>query len=389
MHEAKGNKITGAFDFSERPFIVIWETTLACDLACVHCRATAQPEPGERELTREEGRRIVRETAEMGAPVLVFSGGDPLKRLDLTELVEYGKSLGLRVATIPAATPLLTREKIQALKNAGLDQVAFSLDASNARDHDNFRKVNGTFNITMQAVEWAHECALPVQFNSVINRHNIDRLDELIDLVVSKKPVFWEVFFLIPTGRGKDLDMISTEQFEVAFKKIYKLSKQAKFLVKVTEAPQYRRYYYERELEAAGLDPQAVYQKVKDLPKYLKTALGPRGTIGRAPQGVNSGKGFIFISHKGDVMPSGFLPIPAGNIRERSLPDIYRNSPLLQALRNPSNLRGRCGLCPYNDICGGSRSRAYAMSGDYLAEEPFCSFEPEEAYATPISSSVR
>jgi len=370
--------MSGGFDFSQRPFIAIWETTLACDLACIHCRASAQPEPGECELTREEGRRIVRETAEMGTPVLVFSGGDPLKRRDLLELVEYGKSLGLRVATIPAATPLLTRDKVQALKNAGLDQIAFSLDAASASGHDAFRKVPGTFDMTMKAVEWAHECGLPIQFNSVINRHNIDHLDELIDLVVSKKPVFWEVFFLIPTGRGKDLQMISTEQFETAFKKIYELTKRAKFLVKVTEAPHYRRYYYERELEAAGEDPRAVYQRITDLPKYLKTALGPRGTIGRAPQGVNSGKGFIFINHRGDVMPSGFLPVVAGNIRENTLMDIYRNSPILKELRDPARLKGRCGQCPYNGICGGSRSRAYAMTGDYLAEEPFCSFEPLE-----------
>jgi radical SAM protein len=367
------------FDFNERPFLVIWETTLACPLACKHCRATAQPEPGSNELTIEEGRRIVKETADMGTPILIFSGGDPLKRADLLDLIKYGKSLGLHVATIPAASSTLSFEKVKELKDAGIDQLAFSLDAPTAELHDGFRQVPGTFDITMQAASWTRELEIPLQFNSVVGLHNIDVLDELLQLVASQKPVFWEVFFLVPTGRGQELKMMSTELFEEAFAKIYDLSKRVDFLIKVTEAPQYRRYYYARELEAAGADIKPIYEDRIDLPEYLKTALGPRGTIGRAPKGVNAGKGFVFINHQGEVMPSGFLPVSAGNIRNDSLGNIYRNSPLMKELRNTKLLKGKCGLCPYKDMCGGSRSRAYAMTGDYLAEVPFCSFAPATA----------
>ncbi|MBI4003582.1 MAG: TIGR04053 family radical SAM/SPASM domain-containing protein [Candidatus Omnitrophica bacterium] len=339
-------------DFSQTPFIAIWETTQACDLACVHCRAEAQPLPLPGELTHGEGLALINEIAELGTKVLVLSGGDPLKRADLLDLIRHGKSRGLRMATIPAATPLLDRGAVDALKAAGLDQMALSLDAATPEDHDRFRGAAGAFEKTVAAIQWAHDVELPVQINSVMSRHNVDDVDRLVELVRGLGIVFWEVFFLVPVGRGAQLPGLSAEQYEQVFAKLYHVAQQVRFIVKITEAPHFRRYYYEQRLQ------------------------GPSGTIGQAPLAVNAGKGFVFIAYNGEVYPSGFLPLSCGNIRRSPLRTIYQTSPLMQALRDPNRLKGRCGVCEYRAICGGSRSRAYALTGDPLAEEPCCAYQP-------------
>lgn len=368
--------MTHGFDFSERPFLVIWETTRACDLACVHCRASADPNPAPDELTHEEALSLVRGVREMGTPIIVFSGGDCLKRTDLPDLIRQGKSLGLRTGAIPAVTPALTYERILELKACGLEQIAFSLDAARAEDHDAFRRTSGVFDRTLECVRWAKECGLAVQINSLVNVHNTTQLDELVGLIEKLDIVFWEVFFLVPVGRGKELPLMSAERFEEAFEKIYALSQRVQTVIKITEAPHYRRFCFEKELAKQGIRSDRVEWDKVSMPAYLKRDAGPRGSIGHAPQGVNAGKGFIFVSYRGDVMPSGFLPLAAGNVREKSLKEIYRNSPLLKELRDPSLLKGRCGICPYREICGGSRSRAYALTGDYLEEDPCCVYEP-------------
>lgn len=365
-----------SFDFDQKPFLVCWETTSACDLSCVHCRASAQPEPAPDELNFEESMRLVREVHEMGTPILIFTGGDPLKKKRLDDLIRYAKSLGLKTGAIPAVTPLLTETRIRELKEAGLDQIAFSLDAPNAADHDAFRKTPGVFAKTLESVKIAKACGLSPQINSLVNVHNSRQLDEFITLVESLPIVFWEVFFLVPTGRGADLNLLSAEKFDEAFEKIYALQKRARFVIKVTEAQHYRKYVFEQKLLERGIDPRTIDLGQITLPELLRRAEGPEGSIGLAPKGVNSGKGFLFISSRGEVFPSGFLPLKAGDLRDRKLAEIYRNSPLLKELRDPSLLKGKCGICPYKDFCGGSRSRAYAVTGDYLAEEPCCSYQP-------------
>ena len=364
------------FDFDQKPFLVCWETTSACDLACVHCRASAQPEPAPDELNFEESMRLVREVREMGTPILVFTGGDPLKKNRLDDLIRYARSLGLKTGTIPAVTPLLTEARIRELKEAGLDQIAFSLDAPNAADHDAFRKTPGVFAKTLESVKIANACGLATQINSLINVHNSRQLEEFIALVESLPIVFWEVFFLVPVGRGADLNLLSAEKFDEAFEKIYALQKRVRFVIKVTEAQHYRKYVFEQKLLEQGIDPRTIAAGEITLPEMLRRAEGPGGSVGLAPKGVNSGKGFLFVSSRGEVFPSGFLPLRAGDLRKNNLSDIYRNSPLLKKLRDPSLLKGKCGICPYKDFCGGSRSRAYAVTGDYLAEEPCCSFQP-------------
>ena len=366
----------GNFDFDQKPFLVCWETTKACDLACVHCRASAQSDPAPDELDLEESMRLVREVHAMGTPILIFTGGDPLKKKGLNDLIRYAGSLGLKTGAIPAVTPLLTEARIHALKDAGLDQIAFSLDAPNAAEHDAFRKTPGVFAKTLESVKIAKACGLSAQINSLINVHNSRQLDEFIALVESLPIVFWEVFFLVPTGRGADLDLLSAEKFDEAFEKIYALQKRVRFVIKVTEAPHYRKYVFEQKLRERGIDPRTIDAGQITLPELLRRAEGPGGSIGLAPKGVNSGKGFLFISSRGEVFPSGFLPLKAGDLRQNDLSEIYRNSPLLKELRDPARLKGKCGICPYKDFCGGSRSRAYAVTGDYLAEEPCCSYQP-------------
>ncbi len=357
-------------DFNERPFIVIWETTQACDLACVHCRACAQPFRSSQELTTDEAKRLIDEIAAMQAPLFVMTGGDPLKRPDIYELVEYAAGRGVRPSLTPSATPLLTRAAVAKLKDSGLARLAISLDGPTADIHDSFRRVPGSFQWTLDAVQYAHEVGLPVQINTTITRHNLQYLDEMIALMEKLGIVLWSVFFLVPTGRGQTIDLISAEEFEEVFEKLYQTSRRVLFDIKSTEAQHYRRYLLQKrtELRRQGGTPP------DKMPHYL--GIGSADGIGRAPRGINDGKGFVFVSHTGEIFPSGFLPISAGNVRMESLADLYRNSPLFQSLRDTAKLEGKCGRCEYKEICGGSRARSYALTGDMFAEEPCCVYEP-------------
>jgi len=356
-------------DFDERPFIVIWETTQACDLACVHCRACAQPLRSALELNTEEAKRLIDEVKALRAPVFVLTGGDPLKRPDIFELVEYASTNGVRISLTPSATPLLIREAIHRLKECGLARLAVSLDGPDAQVHDAFRRVPGSYNWTLSAVRWAREVGLPAQINTTITRHNLQYLDAMIALLRELDIVLWSVFFLVPTGRGSAIDLISAEEFEQVFEKLYETSRQVSFDIKSTEAQHYRRFLLQRRTE----------EKRNGNAQSMSPLLGigtPDG-IGRAPRGINDGKGFVFISHLGEVFPSGFLPVSAGNVRRESLSELYRHSPLFMGLRDSSNLKGKCGICEFREVCGGSRARAYALTGDPFAEEPCCIWQPK------------
>ncbi|MEK7798367.1 MAG: radical SAM protein, partial [Acidobacteriota bacterium] len=305
-------------DYATTPFLIIWETTQACDLACRHCRASAQPLRDPRELSTGEGERVLCQAAEMGTPIFILSGGDPLKRADLCHLIRYGAGLGLRMATIPAATPSLTEDAVRNLKSAGLSQMALSLDFPTAARHDAFRGVPGAFEKTMQAVEWAHRHALPLQINTTLCGQSAPFLEEMVRLVKSLDVVFWEVFFLVPMGRGTALGGLTALQCEEIFEVLHRTQKEAGFLVKVTEAPHYRRFAVQRARREDG----RARHPASALPPQLLRTEGPGHTIGLAPQGVNSGNGFLFISHTGDVFPSGFLPITGGNVRQQTLASI-------------------------------------------------------------------
>lgn len=348
-------------NLDDRPFIVIWETTQACEMACVHCRASARPLRDPRELTTEEAKRLIDEIAVIAPPVFVITGGDPLQRPDLFQLIEYAVTAGLHVAVTPSVTSLLTHDTMKRFKDAGVSRIALSLDGSNPSTHDTFRGIRGSFDATLQAIHCARATDLPLQINTTYTQRNYRDLDAMINLVQLLDIVLWSVFFLVPTGRGEQEQMLSPIQCERIFGKLYELSRHVNFGIKTTEAMHYRRYVLQQD----GLGfPASAADLVRN------------GS--RAPRGINDAKGFVFVSHIGEVYPSGFLPTPAGNIRQQSLLDIYRDSEVFRMLRDSNLLKGKCGACEYKNICGGSRARAFALYGDALAEDPSCIYVPKK-----------
>ncbi len=343
--------------YDQAPFLVIWETTRACDLQCRHCRASAEPNRHPDELDTAEAKRLLREIRDAGDPLLVFTGGDPLKRPDLFELMEFSVSLGIRTTVSPAATPLLTSDVIRRIKEAGVARMSISVDGPDAECHDTFRRVPGSFAIAEEALAEAQRIGLETQVNTTVTRHNVKRLGEIARFVERLGCAMWDVFFLVPTGRGKQEDELTGEEYEEVFEFLYRLSKSAPFVVKTTEAMHYRRFTArKRQQEHAAPAPHA----------------GPMSRM----RGVNAGRGFVFISRTGDIFPSGFLPLKAGNVRTDSLLEVYRDAPLFRQLRNSSQLQGKCGVCSYHNLCGGSRARAFAVTGDHMAEEPRCVYQP-------------
>ncbi|MDN5569691.1 MAG: TIGR04053 family radical SAM/SPASM domain-containing protein [Propionibacteriaceae bacterium] len=367
-------------DFDSAPFIAIWETTQACDLACQHCRAMAQPLRNSGELSTDEAKALMKRLREFGPIVFVFSGGDCFKRPDIVELVGYGAELGMRMGITPATTALATKELLQQLKDVGLTRLAISLDGSNATIHDEFRRVQGSFDHGLRILREAQEVGLSTQVNTVIRKANIDDMDAMTELMTTLGVVFWEVFFLVPMGRAKADDVASAEEFESVFHQLYDLSRTAPFDIKATAAPQYSRVVMARKRAEVRAGADEDVRDVMTRGMHYSQSDG----IGRA-RNVNDGDGFVFISHTGDVYPSGFLPIRAGNIREDDIIDIYRNAPVFRELRDRTLLKGKCGVCGYRDACGGSRARAYAMTGDHLAEEPFCAYEVRDWAGSPRS----
>lgn len=361
-------------DFNKDPFIVIWELTRACQLKCLHCRAEAQYKRDPRELSFEEGKALIDQIYEMNNPMLVFTGGDPLMREDVFEIADYAVKKGVRVSMTPSATPNVTKQAIEKAKEVGLSRWAFSLDGPNAKIHDHFRGTEGSFDLTIERIKYLHELEIPVQINTVISRYNVDHLEEMAKVVEDLQCVLWSVFFLVPTGRGQETDMISPVEHEKVFTWLYNLSKKVPFDIKTTAAQHYRRVVIQNKMREA--------KEHKDEIEYLDalTQQGLTGSIdglGRAPKGVNDGNGFVFISHIGDVYPSGLLPVKAGNVRETPLAEIYRDSPVFKDLRNPDKYKGKCGVCEFRYVCGGSRSRAFAITGDYMESEPFCVYIPK------------
>lgn len=366
-----GRPDLGEVDFAQAPFLVIWEVTRACDLACRHCRAEAVTYRNPLELSTEQGMRLMDDVRRFGRPLFVLTGGDPLKRPDVVPLVEYGASIGLRMAMTPSGTPLMTEPVLRSLKAAGLSRLAVSLDGSGAAIHDAFRGVDGSYAWTIRMLEVAREIGLTTQVNTTVSTHNLRDFDELCSLMVRLGITLWSVFFLVPTGRARAGDGASAEEFESVFHRMYDLSKTAPFDIKSTAGPQYRRVILQRQVA----ERRARERSEAPVPLTAGVGFSLADGVGRA-KGVNDGDGFVFVSHTGAIYPSGFLPLAAGNVKHDDIVDIYRNAPLFRELRDRSRLKGKCGVCEYRDVCGGSRARAYAMTGDYMESEPFCSHVP-------------
>lgn len=372
LRYAAGKPELFSINLDERPFTVAWEITRACALACVHCRAEAQPRPHPDELNTEEAFRVVDQLANLAPPVLVLTGGDPLMRRDLLPIVERAVGRGLRVAVSPTTTALVTLERLRALRDAGVQMIHISIDGADERQHDAFRGVNGTFARAMTTLVRLRELGMPVQVGTTITRHNIHDMPAMADLMAGGGVRVWNVFYLVPTGRGRVDAMVSVEEAEESWQWLADLSRRAPFAVRTTAAPQFRRTVLRQVRASSGGTVRltgAGYQ-LREAPEGVQT------------RGVNDGKGFMFIDHRGNICPSGFLQVSAGNVRTDDVAEVYRNSTLFRQLRDPSLLQGRCGRCEFSDLCGGSRARAMGVHGNYLAEDPLCaSVQAEHAAA--------
>jgi len=360
-----------AFEFNRAPFLVVWEVTRACALACVHCRADAIPRRNPGELTTEEAFRLIDQVAAFGTPppLFVLTGGDPMRRPDLVDLVRYAAGKSLIVALTPSGTAAATRTRLRELRDAGLSRIAVSLDGADAATHDAFRGVRGSYDWTMKIIRSAEELGLPLQINTTVSRITLPSLEALAQSLKNFPLALWAVFFLVRTGRGALVDQVSPEQCERVLTWLYDLSLTAPFGIKTTEAPHFHRVIWQRDREL-GTDRVA--------------GSSHRRALLRAPRSVTDGSGFLFVDHLGDICPSGFLPVSRGNARTGDLAAVYRDDEIFRRLRDYDALTGKCGRCEFRAICGGSRARAYAATGSLVASDPLCTYNPGTIVREPI-----
>jgi len=383
-------------DFDAHPRLVFWEATRACTLSCRHCRAAAIPSPLPGELGHDEARSLLEAVASFGEPrpITIFTGGDPLQRPDLPELVGHASALGLRIAVAPAVTPSLTAEALTALRERGVTTVSISLDGGSAETHERVRQAEGHFQATLDALRLARSCGLNVQVNTLVMRETAHELADVARLVKEHEASVWELFFLVRVGRGRNLVDLTPDESEDVCHFLFDASSYG-LVVRTVEAPFFRRVVAWRSKDESGADPRSTYglgPLYDVLAARLREQLGEASSEPRAQTGgTRDGKGVVFVAHNGDVFPAGFLPLPLGNVRVKSIVDIYRSHPLLRDIR-AARFHGRCGECEYADLCGGSRARAFAASGDALGEDPACAYAPgsmDRSLSRPQYSSLR
>ncbi|MCE4603064.1 MAG: TIGR04053 family radical SAM/SPASM domain-containing protein [Desulfurococcales archaeon] len=363
-----------------KPLLVFWESTKACLLECIHCRAEAIKEPLPGELTTDQAIRLIEDVAGFGrpSPIMVFTGGDLLMRSDIWRLLEHARKLGVRTAVAPSVTPLLATEAMDRFVELGVGGVSISIDSPYPEVHDKIRGIEGTWDRSIWALRELLKRPLRVQVNTVVMRSTVEGLADMVKLLVDLGVPTWEVFYLIPVGRAGFAEDLTPGEWEDVGLFLYQASKYG-VRVRTTEGPMFRRIALTASrLEERGESiedlarPGPLYKRLMD---RLVSLLGkPRGPPQAHTVGTMDGRGIVFISYNGTVYPSGFLPLPAGNVKVRSLREIYRETTLFRKLR--SNLKGRCGRCEFRDICGGSRARAFAYTGNPLEEDPACPYEP-------------
>ncbi len=361
-----GHAHRGAHDYGRNPMLAYWETTQACGLACRHCRAEAIATPDPNELTHAEGMNLLHQFATFDRPPhLVLTGGDPLKRADLYELIDEARRLGIAVSITPSATADLTYEVMAKLQAQGVESLGLSLDGATATSHEAVRGVEGCFDWTMRAAENAGKLGIPIQINTLVAQETEADLPAIYELLHSFPVMRWSMFYLIAVGRGKLLQPVTPQRGEELMRWAFNLSIDSPFVVATTEAPSYRRIALE-QMRAKGWTGQQIAQ----------------APVSRGFE-IRDGNGIIFVSNTGDVCPAGFLPLVAGNVRTDKLTDIYRDSPVFRELHTPSHFKGRCGVCEYRTLCGGSRARAFAYTGDPLESDPFCAYNPKTDATEP------
>ncbi len=362
MHNHAGHASqTGAKPAEAPPLrLVAWEVTRRCNLSCRHCRAAANKGPYPGELSTEKCLRVIDEIAETGSPIVILTGGDPMMRENIYDIARYGTEKGLKMVMSPCGT-LLDDENARRLKEAGIDRISLSIDGATAGTHDDFRRVDGAFDEAMKGIAAAKKAGIEFQINTTVTKLNIAELPGILQLAIDLGAVAFHPFLLVPTGRGKELadQELSPAQYEETLNWVYDQRSKLPLNFKPTCAPHYYRILRQRA-HAAG---ERVTVKSHGMDAVSKGCLG--------------GQGFCFISYRGEARICGFLDVSCGDLKEQSFGDVWRNSPVFRQMRDLDSYHGRCGYCEYRRFCGGCRARAYEVTGDYLAEEPFCVYQPK------------
>jgi radical SAM protein len=359
---APRTQMSGRKNFDLSPLIVFYEITKACDLVCLHCRACAQPAADPNELTTAQSKALIDQLLTFPEPpLLVISGGDPLKRADVFELIAHAAGQGLQTAITPSPTPLVTSEAIHRLKQAGIARMAVSIDGADAPTHDRMRGVAGSFAQTQRMMADARAHGIPLQVNTTLTSFSYHQLEDIAAMLAEHEIALWSLFLIIPVGRATEEMRLTGEQYEAAFERLWTLSKRHAFAIKTTEGMHYRRF---------------VLQRRKAEPEATGAKQSARGGWAHGFPGVNDGRGVMFVSHAGMIYPSGFLPLMCGVFPLNNVVEVYQNAPIFRRLRDADSFGGKCGVCDYRHLCGGSRARAYAVTGDPYAAEPDCVYVP-------------
>jgi radical SAM protein with 4Fe4S-binding SPASM domain len=356
------------FDVSKTPLVVIWEANRNPDVNSPAGSVSCQSDRHRLELNTAEAEKLIADVADLRPPIFSFTGSDPLRRSDIYQLIESAAYRQLHPALSAQVSALITSEAVLKLKKAGLSRLALSLEGPTQELQDDLSGVPGSFSRTMAAMLWASRCLLPTQVNTNVSRRNVKELEDILHVISSFRLAMWNLIFQIPTARGEDRDLLSSVECEQVFARIYRMSQKVQFKIKTTEAQHYRRYVLQQRARSRGKSGDGDISE---------------GIPGILP--INEAKGLVFISHTGDVFPGAFLPLSAGNVRDASLADIYRNSELFQKLRDTENLEGKCGNCECREICGGSRARVYAMTGELFGEDPSCIYQPKRVKSAKVN----
>ena len=340
--------------------MVAWEVTRSCNLTCVHCRASSECGPYTGELTTEQCTGLLDDIASFSKPVIILTGGEPLLRPDIYDIASYGDRRGLRMVLATNAT-LVTSEIARKMLRAGIQRVSVSIDGLDAGSHDRFRGIPGAFRLSMAGIEAMKKAGLEFQINTTVTKANLKQIEGILNLALQLGAAAHHIFLLVPTGRGKDLadQEITPADYEKTLNWFYEKSLNCPIQLKATCAPHYYRILHQRR---------------KEIPSPAKSSEHPFHTMTR---GCMGGSSFCFISHTGQVQPCGYLDLDCGQIKENSFADIWKNSGIFKNLRDLQQLKGKCGHCEFIRVCGGCRARAHEITGNYLAEEPFCVYEPK------------
>lgn len=360
-------------ELDRRPLFVCWEITKACKLSCRHCRAKAIERPLPGQLDHEQGLALIEQLTEFGEPypALLFTGGDPLMRPDLLDLIAHAKDLGIYTAVAASVTDMLTQEIMTELKNLGVGIMSISLDGSVPETHDGIRGVPGTWQRSIEALQMAHKIGLRAQINSTVMKSNLDQLADLFDIALKTHAAAWEVFFLVRTGRGAFLENPDPEEIEDVMR-FLSVAARYGLPVRTSEGPHFRRVV--RQAPSDGEKGGPLYEKLSGRLEELRGK--PTHQVLTSKGGTGDGKGVMMVSYAGEITPSGFLPTALGKFPDNNIVDVYRNNGTFRDLRDPSKLKGKCGSCEFKEICGGSRSRAYVELGDVLQSDPLCMYQP-------------